>query len=101
MNAKEEIIACLVANRDSICRYGVKSLALFGSFVRQTGNEDSDIDLLVEFLPGQKTYDNFIRLVYLLEDLLGRQVDLLTVDSLSPHIGGNILQEAEDVIRAA
>ena len=79
---------------------GVKRLALFGSFARNTQHADSDVDLLVEFATGQKTFDNFIAVCDLLEESLGRRVELLTPESLSPHIGPHILQEAEDVVAA-
>lgn len=79
----------------------MRRLALFGSFARNTQNTDSDVDLLVEFLPGRKTFDNFIAVCELLEESLQRRVEVLTPESLSPHIGPRILQEAEDVIVAA
>ncbi len=70
---------------------------LFGSFVRGDQRADSDVDVLVEFEEGQKTFDHFIGLSFLLEDLLGRRVELVTCDSLSPHIGPHILREVEYV----
>ena len=73
----------------------MRRLGLFGSFVRGCQTGDSDVDLLVEFEPGRKTYDNFIGLAELLENLLRRPVDLLTTDSLSPYIGPRILDETE------
>ena len=69
-------------------------------FSRNTQHADSDVDLLVEFHPGRKTFDNFIAVCDLLEETLQRRVELLTPESLSPHIGPHILQEAEDVIVA-
>ena len=59
--------------------------------------EQVGIDILVEFHPPQKTFDNFIQLAFYLEDVLGRPVDLITSDSLSPYIGPHILQEVEYV----
>ena len=53
------------------------------------------IGRLAEFDPARKTYDNFIGLAELLETLLRRPVDLLTTESLSPHIGPRILDETE------
>ena len=80
--------------------HGVKRLALFGSFARNAQHADSDVDFLVEFSPGQKTFDNFFAVGELLEESLGRRVELLTREALSPHIGPHILQEAEDVVIA-
>jgi predicted nucleotidyltransferase len=81
-------------------RHGVKRLALFGSFTRDVQQADSDVDFLVEFLPEKKTFDNFFAVSELLEESLGRRVELLTPESLSPYIGPHILQEAEDVFTA-
>ena len=74
---------------------GVRRYGLFGSFVRGQTTEQSDIDILVEFEPGQKTFDNFMKLAFFLEELLGREVDLVTAESLSPYIGPHILKEVE------
>jgi hypothetical protein len=55
------------------------------------------VDFLVEFEPGLKTYDNFLGLSYLLEEILGRSVELVTSEALSPYLGPRILLEAQDV----
>lgn len=80
---------------------GIRRLALFGSFLRDQPRADSDVDLLVEFLPGEKDFDHFMALCSLLEDVLQRPVDVVTPESLSPFIGPHILDEALDVLRAA
>ena len=80
---------------------GVLRLSLFGSVQRNEAGPASDVDLLVEFEPGRKSYDNFLAVSDLLEQLLGRRVELVTTDALSPFIGPHILAEAEDVLRAA
>ena len=56
---------------------------------------------LVEFLPGKHSFDNFMELAFLLEDLLGRKVELVTYESLSPYIGTHILREVQRVSVAA
>lgn len=96
-NRKSDIFTFLRANRDTIFSYGVKRIGLFGSFVRNSQTDSSDIDVLVEFEQDKQNYRNFIHLAYFLEDNLKRKVDLLTMDSLSPHIGPTILQEVEYV----
>lgn len=80
---------------------GVRRLALFGSVLRGCPRPDSDADLLVEFEPGAKSYTSFLALCDLLEDQLGRPVELVTTEALSPFIGPHILAEAVDVLRAA
>lgn len=47
------------------------------------------------------TFDNFMEVSFLLEDLLGRKVELVTPESLSPYIGPHILREVESVDIAA
>lgn len=80
---------------------GVRRLALFGSFARSEPRADSDVDVLVEFSPGQKSFDRFMSLCDLLEETLARRVEVVTMEALSPHIGPHILAEAQDVVRAA
>lgn len=81
--------------------FGVRRLALFGSVARDEARPDSDVDLLVEFMPGQKSFDRFMALTDFLEDLLGYPVEAVTTEALSPYIGPHILSEAADVLRAA
>ena len=80
---------------------GVVRLGLFGSFARDEANEDSDVDLLVEFVPGGKRFDRFLALADLLEEDLGRHVELVTPESLSRYIGPHILREVRYVSLAA
>ncbi len=92
---KQDILTLIEANQAQIRVFGVKELGLFGSFVREQQRADSDIDLLVEFEPDKKTFDNFMQLAFFLEDLFQRRVELITTDALSPYIGPHILTEAE------
>jgi predicted nucleotidyltransferase len=80
---------------------GVSRLALFGSVLRGQPRVDSDVDILVQFAPGAKTYTRFLALSELLEQRFGRRVELVTIEALSPFIGPRILAEASDVLRAA
>jgi len=98
---REEAIERLVASGAEIRALGVLQLALFGSVARGEARSDSDVDLLVQFFPGEKTYDSFLALSELLEARLGRTVELVTVEALSPFLGPHILAEAENVLRAA
>ena len=96
--SKQDVLDLIESNRAKIRALGalgVRRLGLFGSFVRGHQTPASDVDVLVEFDPAHKTYDNFIALAELLEVLLRRPVDLLTIESLSPYIGPRILDEAE------
>lgn len=80
---------------------GVNRLALFGSVGRDEARADSDVDLLVQFTPGAKTYSRFLELSELLETLLRHPVELVTMEALSPYLGPRILAEAQDVLRPA
>ena len=86
---------------EEIRALGVCRLALFGSVLRGQPRPDSDVDVLVQFVPGAKTYARFLALSELLEQRFGRRVELITLEALSPFIGPRILAEAKDVLRAA
>jgi len=98
---RDQAIARLRAAEAEIRTLGVRRLALFGSVLRGEARPDSDVDLLVEFDPKLKSFDRFIALAELLERLLGRRVELVTTEALSPFIGPHILADAADVLRAA
>lgn len=74
-------------------QYGVKRIGLFGSFARNEQTRSSDVDVLVEFAEGQATFDNFMHLVYFLEDLFSRKVDLLTAGGVDKYIRSRVERE--------
>jgi len=92
---KQDVLDQLQAHAAQLKTYGVHRYGLFGSFVRDEAGPDSDVDLLIEFEEGKKTFHNFMELGFFLEDLLGRRVETLTPESLSPYIGPHILREVE------
>jgi len=92
---KTDLLQLITEHQQQLRALGVKRCGLFGSFVREQPTPYSDVDILVEFEPGNKTFANFMRLAFLFEELFGRKVDLVTLESLSPHIGPHILQEVE------
>lgn len=73
-------------------QYQVKSIGVFGSFVRQEQHADSDLDLLVTFVEPPSLL-RFIELENFLADTLGMPIDLVMQDALKPTIGRQILQE--------
>ncbi len=79
--------------------YGVTQIGLFGSFVRNEKKADSDIDLLVSLQKGHKDFFNYMRLKQYLEDLLGREVDLVTKPAIKDRLKDKILQQVEYVKR--
>jgi hypothetical protein len=90
-------IKTLNLHKEAIKSFGVRRLGLFGSFVRDEQRTDSDIDILVEFEPGLKKFDNFMGLAFFLETIFHRTVELVTPESLSPYFKPNILKEVEYV----
>lgn len=73
-------------------RYGVRSLGVFGSYVRREQTSNSDIDLLVTF-DDTPSLLKFIELENYLTDLLGIRVDLVMEDALKPTLGQAIMNE--------
>lgn len=74
-------------------RFGVRSLALFGSRAREQSHANSDIDLLVEF-DGPATSARYFGLQFFLEDLLGGSVDLVTHQALRPQLRSFVERDA-------
>ncbi len=84
----------ILNNQDKIRDFGVSKIGLFGSFVRNEQNEGSDIDLIVQFEQGKKSYLKFINLSDYLEKLFDKKVDLLTEKAISPFMKSKIKEEA-------
>ncbi len=72
-------------------KFGVSKIGLFGSSAREEQNESSDIDILVEF--EEPSFDRFMDLSFFLEELLGKPVDLVTTNGISPYIEPTIRKE--------
>jgi len=66
--------------------FGIKRIGIFGSSARGEQKISSDVDVILDFDETKKTYQNFIHSTFLLEKLLGRTVDAVTPQGLSPHI---------------
>ncbi len=71
----------------------MKRIGVFGSYARNEQTRSSDVDVLVEFAEGQATFDNFMHLVYFLEELLSRKVDLLTAGGIDKYIRSRVERE--------
>ena len=79
-----EIMSLLEKHNNLLRQFKVKKLGLFGSFARGEQKKHSDIDFLVEF--DEPTFDNFMDLLFSLENLFARKVELITNGSLSPYL---------------
>lgn len=84
---KEQILSLLKENEVQLRKFGVKKICLFGSFVRNEQHDESDLDFLIEFEQGNKTFRNFVNLAYYLEELFNKKVEIVTTGALSPYIG--------------
>jgi predicted nucleotidyltransferase len=84
-------------------QHHIRRLSLFGSQLKGTARPDSDVDLLVEFLPDAKpTYFDLAEIEIELSALLGgRKVDLRTPAELSRYFRDEVLREAEEQYVAA
>ncbi|MEW6695807.1 MAG: nucleotidyltransferase family protein [Bacillota bacterium] len=79
--------------------YGVQQAFLFGSFARCEENQDSDIDILIEYAPGvRRSLLKRIELKHQLEDILQRKVDIVTEQALSPHIRPYVLKDRQVIM---
>lgn len=78
---------------ETAARYGARNVRVFGSVARGTATERSDLDLLVDMEPGRDLFD-LVAFKQEIEEVLGRQVDVLTENSLSPYLREKVLREA-------
>ncbi len=97
---KKAITDFLRAHQSELRGLGVSRLGLFGSFVRDEATSESDVDILVEFEAGKKSFAAFIELAFWLEDALQRPVELVTPESLSPYLAPHILPTVEYVFES-
>lgn len=95
--SRAEILDVLSRHRPEMeRRFGIVSLALFGSSVREELRPDSDIDVLVDY-PGPPSFDQYFGLKVYLEDLFQREIDLVTRKGLRPEIRPYVEKEALSV----
>ena len=76
---------------------GITRAAVFGSYVRGEENNDSDIDILVDYPSGISLFD-VAELRYKLEDILGKPVDLVGYKTLKPRLKQQILSEQVEIL---
>jgi len=86
-----DAIETLRRHRSDVDAFGVHRIGVFGSHARGEEYETSDVDVLVEF--DEPTFDNFMDLIFYLEDLFARDVDLVTINALSPYIESIVRRE--------
>src|SRR5207249_8035272 len=90
---REDIVTILRDSRPLLEVFGVARLSLFGSFARDEGRQDSDVDRLVEFTRPIGLFQ-FLHLQQQLTERIGRRVELVTPGALKPQLRDRILDEA-------
>jgi len=91
---REQLLALLAEHKAVLAeRFGVRRLALFGSFARGTQRDDSDVDVLVSF-DRPPTGDQYFGAQFYLEDLLGRPVDLVSETALRERLRPYVERDA-------
>jgi len=82
---REEVLEKLKeARADLKQKYSVVRIGVFGSFAKDESTVKSDVDILVEL--EEPTFDNYMDLKFKLEDMLGRDVDLVLADTVKPRL---------------
>ena len=95
MLTSKDIIDKIEKNIESIKKYGVGQIGLFGSYVKNEQKSGSDIDILVGFEKGKKTFDNYMDLKFFLEDLFKCKVDLVVIEAIKPDLKKYILESVK------
>ncbi len=96
MNCQQTLDILTSLKPELVNKFGVTRLALFGSTVRNKARADSDIDIVVAF-DGPATSKKYFGVQFLLEDELGRSVDLVTEKAMRPELRPFIEREAVNV----
>lgn len=91
----ERIIEKIKENIDKIKKYDVKKIGLFGSYLRNQQNSESDVDILVEFEKDGITFDNYMDLKFFLEKLFNNKVDLVIAEDIKPTLKISILRSVK------
>lgn len=91
---KENILLKLKGKKTELSKLGVSNIGLFGSYLHNEQSGDSDIDLLVDFEPEMENFDNYMAVCEIFEKLFENEnIDIVTKNGLSRHIGPKILKD--------
>ncbi|MEK7376749.1 MAG: nucleotidyltransferase family protein [Candidatus Margulisiibacteriota bacterium] len=98
MKTSHDIMNILISRRPEISgRFRIREIGLFGSYAKGTERGSSDVDILVDFEDGFKTFDNYMELKFYLEDFLMCKVDLVLKGALKKRLSQRILSEVKNV----
>ena len=98
MTTKENILKTLKLNKLKLSKLGIRSVGLFGSYIRNEQSSESDIDLLIDFEPEKENFDNYMAVYDFFEKIFkNEKIEVVTKNGLSPYIGPKILNEVQYV----
>ncbi|MEZ0609264.1 nucleotidyltransferase family protein [Fibrella sp. WM1] len=92
---KQQAFDRIRSHQAELKQFGAIKVGLFGSFVRDEQTADSDVDLVVEFLPGRKKLHSFLDIADYLEELMGRKTDVLTWEGMADFVRKHVVNEVE------
>jgi hypothetical protein len=81
---QDEIEKALLQHRDTLNKYGVIRIGLFGSYAKGMAHAKSDLDFVVELR--EASFSRYMDLKFFLEDLFGKKVDLVTEKAIKPEL---------------
>jgi uncharacterized protein len=88
---RADLISELTKRQDAIKAFGVNALFLFGSYARDEGRPDSDIDVFIDRQDGHKFgFLELTNLEFFLSDLFKKNVDVVTRTALHPDLRSSI-----------
>ena len=94
MTTKDYIVNTISSHKNDLSLFGVTKVGLFSSYARDQQAEKSNIDLLIEFIPEQENFDNYMAICnYFAQLFKNEKVEIVTRNGLSPYIGPKILKE--------
>lgn len=99
MLTKENLLKVLRENKSKIEEMGAVKIGVFGSYVKGTATEESDVDILVEINPEGDIYGKYCNIKYFLEDLFNKKVDLLTTSHFRKNYRTEIAQKHNEMIQ--
>jgi uncharacterized protein len=98
MKTREYILSTIKSHKPEFTKFGVRTIGLFGSYIKNKQSINSDIDILIDFYSDKENYDNYMAVYDLFEELFkNEKVDIVTKNGLSPYIGPKILNEVQYV----
>lgn len=93
--SREQVLSTLEQNRETIRRFGVERMGLFGSCARGDVAAPHDLDFVVELKI--KSFDAYMDLKFFLEDLFDCPVDVVLQHTIKPRLRPQIMKELVDV----